>query len=160
MISSTISHNENINIDNNLNDIYICNGCDKIIHKQPNINFHKQICIFKNIKDSIIYNIQKLDIINTIFISNLLLFNNNINYPISKEKLLYAIIERKRYEINIENIDTIIQIYDKIYNDNNYEYNYENILNIIHILTNIRKRTIIEINNTYKFCKKNLCCFQ
>lgn len=145
---------------NHLNETYLCNGCDQIISKQSNIDFHKQICIFKNIKDSINYNINKLDIIKTIFISNLLLFNNKLKYPLTKDKLLNAILVRKQYENNVENIDIIVNIYEKIYNDNNYDYNYENILNIIHIFTDMKKISIIEINNIYKYCKNNILYFQ
>jgi len=129
-----------------------CDGCNKTFTNEKQKKFHNNICIFKKAKD--INNIlHKIDIINIVSLSNMLLFYNN-KFPIEKEILLSAIINR--YTIDKENSIQINKIFNLLTNDNNTSYDYNNILEIISIITNINKTNVIQITDLYKNCIKNL----
>jgi len=126
----------------------ICKGCGIEINNNKSYEFHKNICIFFNVNYNNKINNDNIKYI--ISLSNLLLLNNDIVYPIPKTYLLNAILERGK--IDSYNFDNIKYIYNLLKNDNNNNYDYDNILNIISIITNINKDIIIDINNIYKKC--------
>ena len=129
-------------------DQNICKGCGKYNNNEKSYLFHKKICIYLNIHNNM-DNMNNNEIKQVIIISNLLLFNNNI-YPISKSKLLLAMLNKIRLDTDNRNIFS--RIYNLLLNDNNDSYDYNNILYIISIITNINSENIININKIYKQC--------
>jgi hypothetical protein len=137
-------------IQNNI--IYICDCCDTTFNNVKSFEFHKKICIYKNIHNDLSIVIDKNKIKDIVNISNILLLYNSdkIYYPISKELLLKSALHRKVIDNDVNDIiNSIIFI---INDSNNNIYEYDKLISIVSNITNINVNIIQQINNIYIKC--------
>lgn len=130
-----------------------CLGCKKTLNIDL-YNYHKKYCIHYNLLKNININISKEKLSEIITISNLLLFNSTLQYPLTKSFILSNIIKRK-------NIDKNNHYINKLYNhvlavNNIYKCNKNDILHLISNITSTETYIITEINNIYNNCVKNI----